>query len=94
VGFRQEAAAIRVQLPHAEKHVLITLAWHACDLCGRTRPGVPLLALETGLPASTVRAALATRGLALIEAQAVPPNDGGLSLGQAWVARNTGNEGT
>ena len=44
--------------------------------------------------ARELRAALATRGLTLIEAQAVPPNDGGLCLGQAWVARCGANEGS
>ena len=34
-----------------------------------------------------LRAALGARNLTMLEAQAVPPNDGGLSLGQAWVAQ-------
>ncbi|MEO8675369.1 MAG: carbamoyltransferase HypF [Casimicrobiaceae bacterium] len=38
------------------------------------------------LLARGLRAALAARGLAMREAMAVPPNDGGLSLGQAYVA--------
>jgi len=36
-----------------------------------------------------LRSRLATHGLHLVEAQKLPPNDGGLSLGQAWVAMNT-----
>ncbi len=39
-----------------------------------------------------LRAALAARGIAMLEAMAVPPNDGGLSLGQAWVALQTAAE--
>lgn len=35
-----------------------------------------------------LRQALQRRGLLMLEAQAVPPGDGGLSLGQAWVARH------
>ena len=39
--------------------------------------------------ANGMRVALATRGITMLEAMAVPPNDGGLSLGQAWVALQT-----
>lgn len=40
--------------------------------------------------ATRVRAHLEGQGLDVLEAQAVPPNDGGLSLGQAWVALQGG----
>jgi len=40
-----------------------------------------------------LRQALDERGLTMLEAQAVPPGDGGLSLGQAWVAQAQLNTG-
>ena len=33
-----------------------------------------------------LRARLGAQGIQLIEARQVPPNDGGLSVGQAWIA--------
>jgi hydrogenase maturation protein HypF len=36
-----------------------------------------------------LRAELAKRGIEMLEAEALPPNDGGLSLGQCWVAQRT-----
>ena len=38
-----------------------------------------------------LRSRLGVRGIAMLEAQEVPPNDGGLSLGQAWVAMRAAN---
>ena len=40
-----------------------------------------------------LRARLAMRGITMLEAREVPPNDGGLSLGQAWVAMQPANRG-
>jgi hydrogenase maturation protein HypF len=45
------------------------------------------------LLARALRTGLAARGLQLYEARALPPNDGGLSLGQAWVAAIKSHEG-
>jgi hydrogenase maturation protein HypF len=39
--------------------------------------------------ARRLRAELSRRGLAMLEAREVPPNDGAISLGQCWVAQRT-----
>jgi len=48
--------------------------------------------LLNAILARGLRAALASAGITTLEAHAVPPNDGGLSLGQAWVARESVSE--
>jgi hydrogenase maturation protein HypF len=57
------------------------------------RTGIRVVAAAGGcllnqLLARALRTGLAARGLQLYEAHALPPNDGGLALGQAWVAAN------
>lgn len=53
--------------------------------------GIKIVALGGGcflnaILSKTLRETLAARGLTALEARQAPPNDGGLSLGQAWVA--------
>ncbi|MEW6513412.1 MAG: carbamoyltransferase HypF [Pseudomonadota bacterium] len=54
------------------------------------RTGIRIVAAAGGcllnrLLSSALRCGLAERGLQLLEARVLPPNDGGLPLGQAWV---------
>ncbi len=45
-----------------------------------------------GVLVGALRQALAKEGISLREARCLPPNDGGLALGQAWVARQAFKE--
>lgn len=61
--------------------------WAAAE-AGKT--GITTIAAAGGcllnrLLARALRAGLAARGLRFVMSEALPPNDGGLSLGQAWV---------
>jgi hydrogenase maturation protein HypF len=70
-----------------------TLGAALADWIARTaeRTGLRTIACGGGcflnaIVARELRCALEACGLTMLEAAAVPPNDGGLSLGQAWVA--------
>lgn len=70
-----------------------TLALALAEWAARTakRLGIAVVAAGGGCMLNAILAAelrrhFAAAGLTLLEARAVPPNDGGLALGQAWVA--------
>jgi len=62
------------------------------DRAGARRERITTVALGGGcllnrLLASQLCALLRGRGLTVLTAMQAPPNDGGISLGQAWVAQ-------
>jgi hydrogenase maturation protein HypF len=48
--------------------------------------------LQNEVLARTLHAGLAARGVRMLEAALVPPNDGAISLGQCWVAQRSRRE--
>ena len=70
-----------------------TLAWGLAELAARAARPLALDAVAcsggcflNAVLSRALRRELRSRGLQMLEAREVPPNDGGLSLGQAWVA--------
>jgi hydrogenase maturation protein HypF len=68
-------------------------AWWAAQRTGLTRVCLGGGCFLNAVLSRALRANLRERGLDVFEARAVPPNDGGLALGQAWVARQRLMEG-
>jgi hydrogenase maturation protein HypF len=73
-----------------------TLAAGLAEWAGRTahEQGIRQVALGGGcflnhLLARTLRTWLTALGLEVLEARLAPPNDGGIALGQAWIAART-----
>ncbi|MCG2575583.1 carbamoyltransferase HypF [Dechloromonas sp. XY25] len=90
----RDAAAYGASLFHAT--LAAGLAEWAIAV-GQLRPGARLAvgggcAMNAVLMAA-LRQHLAAAGLDLLEARQAPPNDGGLALGQAWVARRLATDG-
>lgn len=76
----------------ARFHATVGAALGEWTLRAARRQALGTVALGGGCLLNTVlaralRAVIEREGLQVLEARAVPPNDGGLSLGQAWVAR-------
>ncbi len=70
-----------------------TLAWALAEWAARAAvaQGLTVVACAGGcllnaVVAQALQRELGARGLSLLQAQHVPPNDGGIALGQAWVA--------
>lgn len=61
---------------------------HAARASGLSRVALGGGCCGNRLLVAQLTALLAARGLSVFAAQQVPPNDGGVSLGQAWVARH------
>lgn len=82
-----EDAAAGAALFHATLAAALT-EWIAV---AAANTGIGIIAAGGGcllnrLLSAQLRDSLARKGLVLLEAQRLPPNDGGLSLGQTWVA--------
>jgi hydrogenase maturation protein HypF len=73
-------------------HATLVAALDAWIACAAAERDVSVIALGGGcfmnrIVSDGLRARLRARGLAVLEARAAPPNDGGIALGQAAVAR-------
>ena len=75
---------------HVSSVDMVHWRWHPMTRLGSGRMNSGGCFLNRLLVAA-VRRRLVAAGLQVLEARQVPPNDGGLSLGQAWIALQTEN---
>jgi hydrogenase maturation protein HypF len=80
----------------ADFHAGLALALAEWVAAAATDSGLGVVACGGGcfmndLLSRQLRRELGVRGIAMLEAAAVPPNDGAVSLGQCWVAQRTGS---
>ncbi|MDO8931209.1 MAG: carbamoyltransferase HypF [Rhodocyclaceae bacterium] len=78
-------------------HATLAQALAQWTLCAVAASGIRRVALGGGcflnrILAADLRRALEAAGIDVFEARQVPPNDGGIALGQAWIAQRTGME--
>lgn len=90
-ALRELADALDGATAAARFHAALAAGLAEWVMRGAAATGLRTVALGGGcfmnrILARTLAAALAGRGIEVLEAAAVPPNDGGLSLGQAWIA--------
>ena len=90
----ESARGADVPLAAAVFHASLAAALTEWAVAGAREAGVTQVVLAGGCAlnrvlARALGAGLQRAGLELVQASELPPNDGGLSLGQAWVAMNT-----
>jgi hydrogenase maturation protein HypF len=90
------ALAVEPAQAAADFHAALALALADWVAAAAARSGLDVVACGGGcfineILSRRLRLELHGRGIAMLEAVAVPPNDGAISLGQCWVAQRMGS---
>jgi hydrogenase maturation protein HypF len=83
---RRAPAEIAAGFHHALAQALAGAAADAAETAGIGRVGLTGGVFQNAVLVESTRAALESRGLRVLTHRLVPPNDGGLALGQAAIA--------